>query len=78
MRRSGLPPSDPAANYPALLNRIALQPSMAIFGETLAVMAVEHWGAHGATDWVVPALPLDCYIPQHDGNGEPSNAKLGA
>lgn len=47
------PPSDPAANYPALLNRITLQ---GYFGETLAVIAVEHWGAHGTTDWVVPAF----------------------
>lgn len=47
------PPSDPAANFPALLNRVTLQ---GYFGETLAVMAVEHWGAHGAIDWVVPAF----------------------
>jgi hypothetical protein len=25
-------------------------------GETLAVLAVEHWGAHGHADWVVPAF----------------------
>lgn len=47
------PPSDPAANYPALLHRVTLQ---GYFGETLAVIAVEHWGAHGQTDWVVPAF----------------------
>jgi hypothetical protein len=47
------PARDPAANYPALLNRVTLQ---GYFGETLAVLAVEHWGAHGRTDWVVPAF----------------------
>lgn len=47
------PPSDPAANYPALLHRVTLQ---GYFGETLAVLAVEHWGAHGQTDWAVPAF----------------------
>lgn len=46
-------PNDPAANYPALLNRVTLQ---GYFGETLAVMAVEHWGAHGYMDWAVPAF----------------------
>jgi hypothetical protein len=46
-------PHDPAANYPALLHRVTLQ---GYFGETLAVIAVEHWGAHGHTDWVVPAF----------------------
>jgi hypothetical protein len=25
-------------------------------GETLAVLAVEHWGAHGHMDWIVPAF----------------------
>lgn len=47
------PPNDPAANYPALLHRVTLQ---GYFGETLAVIAVEHWGVHGHTDWVVPAF----------------------
>jgi hypothetical protein len=47
------PAADPAANYPALLHRVTLQ---GYFGETLAVMAVEHWGAHNRTDWVVPAF----------------------
>jgi hypothetical protein len=47
------PATDPAANYPAVLNRITLQ---GYFGETLAVLAVEHWGAIGHADWVVPAL----------------------
>jgi hypothetical protein len=46
-------PSDPAANYPALLHKITL---FGYFGETLAVLAVEHWGAHGYTDWKVPAF----------------------
>lgn len=44
---------DPAANYPALLHRVTLQ---GYFGETLATLAVEHWGAVGHTDWLVPAL----------------------
>ena len=47
------PPHDPAANYPQLLHRITLQ---GYFGEVLGVVAVEHWGAHGHTDWVVPAF----------------------
>lgn len=47
------PARDPAANYPALLHRVTLQ---GYLGETLAVVAVEHWGAHGHTDWVVPAF----------------------
>lgn len=47
------PATDPAANYPALLHRITLQ---GYFGETLAAIAVEHWGAHGHTDWSVPAF----------------------
>ncbi len=47
------PSNDPAANYPALLHRVTLQ---GYFGEMLAVMAVEHWGAHGYMDWVVPAF----------------------
>lgn len=47
------PTTDPAANYPSLLHRVTLQ---GYFGELLAVLAVEHWGAHGHTDWIVPAL----------------------
>lgn len=47
------PATDPAANYPALLHRLTLQ---GYLGETLAVLAVEHWGAHGHTDWKVPAF----------------------
>ncbi len=47
------PDMDPAANFPALLHRITLQ---GYFGEILAAIAVEHWGAHGHTDWVVPAF----------------------
>jgi hypothetical protein len=46
-------PNDPAANYPSLLHRITLQ---GYFGELLAVLAVEHWGAHGHMDWRVPAF----------------------
>lgn len=47
------PATDPATNYPALLHRITLQ---GYFGEMLAVLAVEHWGAHGHTDWKIPAF----------------------
>jgi hypothetical protein len=47
------PARDPAANYPALLHHITLQ---GYLGETLVVLAVEHWGAHNYTDWAVPAL----------------------
>ena len=47
------PATDPAANYPTLLHRTTLQ---GYFGETLTVAAVEHWGAHGHTDWTVPAF----------------------
>jgi hypothetical protein len=45
--------TDPAANYPALLHRITLQ---GYWGETLGILAIEHWGASGHSDWVVPAL----------------------
>lgn len=45
--------TDPAANYPALLHHITLQ---GYFGETLALLAVEHWGAHSHTDWSIPAF----------------------
>jgi hypothetical protein len=44
---------DPAENYPALLHQLTLQ---GYLGETLACLAVEHWGALGQTDWVVPAF----------------------
>lgn len=47
-----VPQPDPAANYPAALNRVTLQ---GYFGETLAVLAVEHWGAANHLDWEVPA-----------------------
>lgn len=47
------PTHDPAANYPTLLHRVTLQ---GYLGETLAVIAVEHWGAHGHMDWIVPAF----------------------
>jgi hypothetical protein len=47
------PAPDPAANYPALLHQVTLR---GYFGEILAVVAVEHWGAHGHSDWVVPAF----------------------
>lgn len=44
---------DPAAHYPAVLHRITLQ---GYLGETLAGLAVEHFGAFGTTDWHVPAF----------------------
>ena len=47
------PVEDPAAHYPAMLNRITLQ---GYLGETLAGLAVEHFGAFGKTDWHVPAF----------------------
>ena len=47
------PTSDPAANYPAFLNRITQQ---GYLGEALGALAVEHWGAAGYTDWKVPAM----------------------
>jgi hypothetical protein len=47
------PTTDPAANYPAPLHHITLQ---GYLGETLVVLAVEHWGAHNYTDWAVPAF----------------------
>ncbi|MBN2575240.1 MAG: hypothetical protein JXP73_11815 [Deltaproteobacteria bacterium] len=47
------PANDPAAHYPGALHRATLQ---GYLGEILAVLAVEHWGAHGHTDWTVPAF----------------------
>lgn len=47
------PALDPAANYPAALHRVTLQ---GYLGETLGVIAVEHWGAAGHDDWQIPAL----------------------
>lgn len=44
---------DPAAYYPAMLNRITLQ---GYLGETLAGLAVEHFGAFGHSDWHVPSF----------------------
>ena len=48
-----VPDPDPAANYPAALNRTTLQ---GYFGETLAGLVVEHFGAFGEEDWHVPAF----------------------
>ena len=42
----------PAANYPAALHRNTLK---GYFGETLAGLAVEHFGAFGTEDWYIPA-----------------------
>jgi hypothetical protein len=47
------PATDPAANFPALLHRTTL---LGYFGETLAGMAIEHWGGFGHSDWQVPAF----------------------
>jgi hypothetical protein len=47
------PAMDPARNYPAKLHRVTQQ---GYFGETLAALAVEHYGAIGHTDWQVPAM----------------------
>jgi hypothetical protein len=47
------PSTDPAANYPAQLHRVTLQ---GYFGELLALLAIEHLGAHGQSDWVIPAF----------------------
>ncbi len=44
---------DPAANYPGVLNIKTLK---GYFGETLAGLVAEHWGAQGQTDWKVPAF----------------------
>lgn len=44
---------DPAANYPAVLHRVTLQ---GYLGETLAGLAIEHFGAFGESDWHVPAF----------------------
>ncbi len=43
---------DPARHYPAMLHRITLQ---GYLGETLAGLAVEHFGAFGKQGWHVPA-----------------------
>lgn len=47
------PSRDPAENFPRLLNIITLK---GYWGETLAAIAVEGWGAHNQTDWQVPAM----------------------
>jgi hypothetical protein len=39
------PATDPAANYPRCLHRVTLQGCL---GETLAALAVEHWGTCSA------------------------------
>ncbi len=55
------PANDPAANYPALLHRVTLQ---GYWGETLAILAVEHWGAHGHMDWAVPAFLFRVHVQE--------------
>lgn len=47
------PALDPAANYPAALHNVTLQ---GYLGEVLGALAIEHWGAAGHADWVVPAF----------------------
>ena len=44
---------DPAEGYPQLLHRTTLQ---GYLGEMLGVLAVEHFGALGKSDWKAPAL----------------------
>jgi hypothetical protein len=44
---------DPTANFPTMLHRVTLQ---GYLGELFAIIAVEHWGAHGANDWRAPAF----------------------
>ena len=72
-------PLDPATNYPAGLHRVTLQ---GYFGETLGVIAVEHWGAAGHEDWLVPAFLFRFHdqefqhleeINQRIRDGEPHN-----
>lgn len=46
-------PADPAAHYPARLHHTTLQ---GYFGELLAGIAIEHWGALDHTDWLIPAF----------------------
>ena len=55
------PVDDPAAHYPASLNRITLQ---GYLGETLAGLAVEHFGAFGNTDWQVPAFLFRFHVQE--------------
>lgn len=43
---------DPAANFPATLHRSTLK---GYLGETLAGLAVEHFGAFGEEEWHIPA-----------------------
>ena len=70
---------DPAANYPVALNLVTLK---GYFGETLGVIAVEHWGAGGHADWLVPAFLFRFHdqefqhleqINQRIRDGEPHN-----
>ena len=55
------PVLDPAANYPGALNRMTL---LGYFGETLAVIAAEHWGALGLLDWQVPAFLFRFHVQE--------------
>jgi len=68
------PVPDPAANFPGLLNQITLQ---GYFGEILAGLAVEHWGAHGHNDWKVPAFLFRLH-PVEFQHLETINARIAA
>lgn len=52
---------DPAANYPAVLHRVTLQ---GYLGETLAGLAVEHFGAFGKSDWQIPAFLFRLHVTE--------------
>lgn len=68
------PADDPAANYPALLHRVTLQ---GYWGEILAALAVEHWGAHNHRDWVIPAFLFRFHVVEFQ-HLETINERLGA
>jgi hypothetical protein len=53
------PATDPAANFPAQLHISTLQ---GYFGEILAGMAIEHWGACDNTDWAIPAFLFRIHV----------------
>lgn len=61
------PALDPAANFPRALNRTTLQ---GYTGETLAVLALEHWGAFGHNDWAAPAFLFRFHYVEFQHLGE--------
>lgn len=52
---------DPARNYPGGLHQITLQ---GYLGEILGAIAIEHWGAHGHTDWAIPAFLFRFHVQE--------------